>query len=74
MRPGKGLEVQKSIGPDETHQWILKKLRTMKMIGGLEQLSYETRVRDLGIFRLKKRRFQGDLTAALQPLKVLQER
>ena len=58
--------IQLSDPHHKKHKGLLEGVqrRATKMIRGLESLSYEESLREVGLFSLEKRRLQGNLTAS----------
>lgn len=51
----------------ELLKWVQR--RVMKMLIGLKHLSYEERLKELGLFNLEKGRLQGNHIVAIQYIK-----
>jgi len=71
MRPHLEFCIQLWSPQHKEDMYVLEQVRrrAMKMIRGLEYLSYDHRLRKLVLFSLEKRRLRADLLAAFQYLK-----
>lgn len=63
--------IQLSDPHHKKHKGLLEGVqrRAAKMIRGLESLSYEESLREVGLFSLEKRRHHGDVITAFQYLR-----
>jgi len=71
VRPHLGSRIQLWSPQHKKYMELLERVqkRMTKMIRGMEHLSYEERLRELGLFNLEKRRLQRDLVLSFQYLK-----
>lgn len=51
----------------ELLEWVCR--RAIKVIKGLDHLSYKDRLRELGLFRLRKKQLRGDFINVSKHLK-----